>query len=140
MSERYKAGSRVQKVWEVYERDGPEKAAAFGATLGLAPTTIKSWNRMWSKGEVRTGDQTKVEKAEKMTAAISAGRERGYARYWPERKGTRLKRGEEVSDIRWDNGVSQFLPNEFWVAEEEKKVAKRNTNSGIHKRGRVPAS
>jgi hypothetical protein len=49
MTARYKPGSRVQKVWEKFETDGPEAAVTFGLTLDLKPGTLREWMRMFAK-------------------------------------------------------------------------------------------
>jgi hypothetical protein len=114
MTTKYKPGSRVQKVWEVYEKDGADKAFKFGLTLALKETTLRAWVRMWSNGKVRI--EATGKSAEEKKQGTIVGRHRICASYDRERLGVILKRGEEVSEVRWDDydGISSiFVPNKY---------------------------
>lgn len=161
MTTKYKPGSRVQRVWEVYEKDGAEAATKFGATLALAPTTLKSWCRMWAKGQTRTSEAsgggakreprevlTPEQKLEKKNQLIAFGRRRVHCTWWPERHGTLIKEGPEVSEIRWDEGGRHdFIPNSEWKDIEDvratkpkrNKAADRDTDKRVRKRAALSA-
>ena len=106
----HKAGSRKGRVHEHFDQYGEAAAITFGTKLGLASTTVSSWIGTWKK----TPD--KVTKEPK--GVTSSNKCRVYASYDPDKLGTVVQAGPEVTEIKWDNGGYQCVSNEYvkeWV-------------------------
>jgi len=105
----FKPGSRVQAVWEVYEKGGQQAAFDFGNTQNLAESTLLSWIRGWAKNakqpnEVKaSGSKPKAAKAGSAPIITpTTVRVRGIG-YPKERHGTVKQPGPEVSLVKWDD-------------------------------------
>lgn len=135
MTTRYKAGSRVQQMWEKWEAKGTPAATAFGPSLNLAASTIKAWCRMWEREKEAGGPKPKAAKPDKpvkegapakpkkvrlanMTdeekEAAQAVFMKGNCRVvWTKRPVRLVARGEEQSEVRWlDTGSTQSIPTD----------------------------
>ena len=125
MTAKYKPGSRVQLVWEVYESKGAEAAYNHGLTMDLKATTLKSWVRMWAKELGQDAPSIKTAIIPVNSEVAISRHKRVYAKYWPERLGVLLSAGPEVSHIRWDDGstADHYLTNRLIVEVTEKKNA-----------------
>jgi hypothetical protein len=127
MSTKYRPGSRVQQVWEVYEKEGADGATAFGKGLGLADGTLKGWMRMWSTGidkkakmpspPISTKPPTKVIR----TSRSMLGKERIRV-IGIEGEAYLIAQGPDQSEIRWvHNGNQVVIPND-WIEAESSEV------------------
>jgi len=105
----FKPGSRVQAVWEAYEKGGQQAAFEFGATQDLAESTLLSWIRGWAKNakqpsEVKaSGSKPKAAKAGSapvITPTTVRVRQIGFSKG---RHGTVKQPGPEVSLVKWDD-------------------------------------
>src|SRR6266699_2200851 len=63
MMTRYREGSRIQIMWAIFEKDGPEACVAHGPSLNLKDVTIKHWVRVWSR---KKGDYVPKQRAAKI--------------------------------------------------------------------------
>lgn len=144
MSPRYKEGSRIQQMWVMWESKGAAAATAFGPSLDLAPTTIKSWCRTWDLEKERGGPaapkppraakQPKEEKPTKEPKAAKlprvpriaklkpVGKRRVTCSYLPGKVGYLMQAGPEVSEVMWDDEFGEnFIINRFLTDASKKQ-------------------
>jgi hypothetical protein len=98
---KYRPGSRVAQVYDHFLQHGADSTVTFGQQLKLADGTVKGWLRMWAK----EGPASPKRK--------SPGGERVYDLGSVGRHGTIITKGSEVSEVRWDDGRTQFVTNEY---------------------------
>jgi len=104
---KFKPNSRRSKLITFLKTNGDGDAAqAFGESIGLAAGTVRTWRRMWREGAWTD--------AAKPTIRTEPGQRRVHVKDWPERVGTVIKAGPEVSEVRWDDGenMGQYVINE----------------------------
>lgn len=116
MTERFKKGSRIQSVWEGYERGGEKEAMLVGRKLVLAETTLKAWMRKFKRmsdgGDAKElKPKTKAPdtdgKSESEGPRNVKGRRvmyKGMSRYI----GTVVVPGPSMSEVEWDCGDLKF--------------------------------
>lgn len=111
MSEKYRLGSRKQRVWEVFEIEGADKASEFGLGLGLALGTLKSWIGGWG-GKVTGQSEKKVTVSSKKLIIVS---------WAPNDEAYLIKHGTEVSQIyRPRAGIDpEYVSNDQWKFKED---------------------
>lgn len=114
--DRFKPGSRVQKVWEKFLDEGSQAAFDYGLTLDLKPNTLRSW----MKGIFNGKDPLRAEARPVNTEGNTLGKRRCHASYWPERLGVLLEQGPQSSVVRWDNGMTSDanIPNRLCIMED----------------------
>ena len=103
MADKHRAGSRKAKVHEHFNLHGANDAMNLGMSLGLAVGTLRSWVRGWEKSGTTPTTKQK--------AAVIANSKRIRDVANPRMTGTLLDQGPEVSEVRWDNGRKQYVPN-----------------------------
>ena len=123
---RYREGSRIQIMWAIFEKDGPEACVAHGPSLNLKDVTIKHWVRVWSR---KKGDYVPKQRAAKIkedgtTVKVPkriagykfnpTGKKRMRCTYMKGREGWLIEAGHEVSEVRWDDDFGEiFIINKF---------------------------
>lgn len=117
---RYKPGSRIQSVWEVFLTKGPKEAFEFGGTLGLKVVTLNHWCRVWGR---ETGKAVQIDSAAK-TARKSRTVESTKPRYKLSKKSNRtfiiIEAGDQQSLCRWtDTGEDQCMVNSWMIPADE---------------------
>ena len=108
-----RAGSRKASVQAAFLGEGGVDAAmTLGLELDLKEGTIRSWIGTWAKANGT--EPVASTKGTKPTAPVKrpAGR-RVYDIGNPDRIGTLVQAGDQVSEIRYDDGHTRFVPNGF---------------------------
>src|SRR4051812_25559032 len=93
----HRPGSRKAQVHAHFREHGAESALKFGIELGLASGTVRSWAAQWAKG-----DTTSVPR-------MSTGRVK--VTWDPNAHVTLITKGEQVSEVKFDDGRRRFIPN-----------------------------
>jgi hypothetical protein len=131
MTARFKPGSRVQQMWEAYDKDGPKAATALGPSLNLSPSTINGWVRVWDR-EKQTGTRIMGVKTAQLTGKTSktiadpvskepkvklpkkqqykftgTGKQRIRCTYLKGRLGWLTELGYEQSVVKWDDDFGE---------------------------------
>lgn len=91
MSARFKPGSRVQQVWEVFEAKGAEAAYNFGLTLSLKATTLKAWCRSLFPGNKAPGRVSKDKDGK-----VALPKRQSYSRSTDRMKAVEMTTGEKA--------------------------------------------
>lgn len=101
--------SRKQQVHDYYKVNGAGASVPFGVTLGLKAGTVKSWIAAWSKD----GPAPDRPIRDKKMVGVRRVREK-FHNDWV---GNVIFAGPEVSEVRWDDGFQEFVPNRYLVNE-----------------------
>lgn len=124
MSTKYRPGSKLQKLWEVFEASGPVAALAAGEGIGLAASTTSSSVKIWQrdKGKVATVSKVTGKAVASSIVHEARGRRRVFASYDPENLGWVVRPGPEVSEVLWDNGMTsnKYTPNKYLMEGAKK--------------------
>lgn len=96
---RYRAGSKTQELWEAYSTKGKEVAAKIGKKVGLKESSIEEYFRRWGT----ESDKLPTERSSPKIKYFDIGN--------PKVELTITKQGPEVSEVRFPDGKTQFIPN-----------------------------
>lgn len=98
----FKPGSRKAQVYAHFKEHDASSALTFGVGLGLAVATLRSWLGSWSGA-----------RAPHLEITRPAESRRGVIVTWdPDAHVTLVDQGDEVSQIRWADGRTQFIGND----------------------------
>ena len=100
-----------EKIWERLQAQGKEAAYNLGIELGLTHNTMRGLIRVMLNGE--------YERAKVKRVPETFGKRRVFLSYDKDREGVVVHEGDEVSDVRWNDGSCQFVPNERLVTIPE---------------------
>lgn len=98
MQSRYKIGSSKQIVWEEFSQQGATAALEKGLALHVSETRLNRWLGRWKKRPAR-------HEATNHKKVFDVGN--------PDLHGVVIQEGQDVSEIDWENGYTQFIANDM---------------------------
>lgn len=101
---RYRAGSSRHALWAAFSEGGAKAAFKAAEKIGINASTAKVYIGEWER---------ETEAQEKTDTRIRRVFDIGN----PKLIGTIVKAGPEVSEVRWHEGPSQFIPNDKLLPE-----------------------
>lgn len=93
----HKHGSVKAQVRQCLDVSGEKAALKLGGELGIKESRLQRWFRKWA------------------SAGPTGRAKRVYWKVDPETKGVLILRGDEMSQVLWDDGTEACITNEYLV-------------------------